>query len=314
MKNNKFKKYLEEVHLFSNYQFRKLREEVDVRVKSKRISNILETPKNELICPYCKSKNHIRWGKRSDMQRYKCNDCNKTFNSLTKTPLAKLRRKGHWLQYTNCLKEGLTVREAANRCGVHKTTSFRWRHRFLSNAKSIKAKKLGGIIEVGELTLKESFKGSKNIDFIPYAKRNDIHVIYALDRTNNVFDITNKGLNEKILENEIKERLIQKTLLVSEDKRLYKEFAKLNKLKHIAVVKNKHDLSNTENLDFYKDLFKNWIYKHFRGVATKYLENYVSWFRGLGEFNSGINALTLLYRAKSVEKYRHQPLKVTRFI
>jgi transposase-like protein len=54
----------------------------------------------------------------------------KTFNSLKKTPLAGLRRKGHWLNYSECLKEGLTIREAAKRCGIHRNTSFRWRHRF----------------------------------------------------------------------------------------------------------------------------------------------------------------------------------------
>ena len=141
MKNTKFKNLLNKIQTLNNYQFRLVREEVDVRVKKKRVSNILETPKNQLLCPHCKSNMYIRWGKRNDLQRYKCKSCAKTFNSLTKTPLARLRRKGHWLQYSKCLKQGLTVREAAKECDVHRNTSFRWRHRFLMNSQKIKAKK-----------------------------------------------------------------------------------------------------------------------------------------------------------------------------
>ena len=314
MKNNTFKKLLIEVHQFNNLQFRKLKEEVEKRVKSKKIANILETSKEELICPFCDSNNHIRWGKRNDLQRYKCKECNKTFNSLTKTPLARLRKKGRWLNFSNCLKEGITVRKAAEYCGIHKNTSFRWRHRFICNLNSIKAKKLGGIIETGELIFKESFKGKKkNLPPHNY-KRKDVFVIYCLDRNNNVTDITNKGFSKNTLHKELKDKIFSNSLIYSQNRSQISEFVIENKLKHINVNNNFHSLSNINKLESYRTKFEKWIKNHFRGVATKYLNNYVSWFRGLHEFNSGINALTILYRAKLVEKYRHQPIKVTRFI
>ena len=313
MEKSRFKKYLGNVHNFNNFQFRRLKEEVEIRVKKKKISNILETSKNDLFCPFCNSKNYIRWGKRNDMQRYKCKDCNKTFNSLTKTPLARLRRKGHWLQYANCLKNGLTIREAANECGVHKNTSFRWRHRFITNMNNIKANKLGGIIESGEIIFKESFKGvKKKISWSN--KRKDVFVIYCIDRNNNISDITNEGFNLNVLDKAFKEKIFLDSLMYTEKRKEFKEFTSKNKLKHIEVENNAHKLSQINKLADYRERFRKWINKFFRGVATKYLENYVSWFRNLNEFNSGINALTILYRAKAKEKYRHQPLKVTRFI
>ena len=314
MEKNRFKKFLNHVHNFNNYQFRRLKEEVEIRVKKKRIANILETSENELECPFCKSPNYIKWGKRNDLQRYKCKCCCKTFNSLTKTPLARLRRKGHWLEYSNCLKNGLTIREAARECGIHKNTSFRWRHRFITNMKEIKANKLGGIIETGELILKESFKGKKkNIPKFS-KKRKDIFVIYCLDRTNNISDITNKGFSKCLLDKELKGKINSDSLLYSEPRKEFENFSKKNKFKHISIKTNGHSLSHIEKFDGYRNEFKEWINEYFKGVATKYLENYVSWFRNLNEFNSGISALTILYRAKAVEKYRHQPLKVTRFI
>ena len=314
MDKRKFKIFLNHVHNFNNLQFRKLKEEVESRVKKKKIANILETSKNELICPHCKSSKHIRWGKRNDMQRYKCKNCNKTFNSLTKTPLAKLRRKGHWLQYSNCIKSGLTIREAAKECGIHRNTSFRWRHRFLNNSKMIKAKKVGGIIETRELILKESFKGKKKNLPNKNKPRKNIFVVYSIDRNNNIFDFTNKGFSAKVLSAEFNQIIIDNSLIYTSDNEIFEQYFKENKLKHIKVKNNINKLSHTDKVDNYREKFIKWINNHFRGVATKYLENYVSWHRELHEFNSGINPLTLLYRAKSVEKYRHQPIKVTRFI
>ena len=316
MKNREFKNVLNSVHIFNNLQFRLLKEEVNKRVKTKRISNILETPKHRIICPHCKSSNFILWGKRNDLQRYKCKCCTKTFNSLTKTPLARLRRKGHWLDYTRCLKEGLTIRKAAVKCNISKNTSFRWRHRFITNLKYIKTNKLGGIIESNQLILKESFKGNRSIKFEMKNDRKDVFIIYAIDRNNNIFDITNKGFNTRLLNSELGQKIIEDSLLYSTNNRIFSEFSQLNNFKHISIKTNKkiHKLSHTNKVDSYKSEFENWIIKHFKGVATKYLENYVSWFRSLKEFKSGINSITLLYRAKSIEKYRHQPLKVTDYV
>jgi len=84
-------------------------------------------------CPHCQSERLGRWGRQSGLQRFRCRDCGKSFNALTGTPLARLRRKECWLDYSQALIEGLTIRASAARCGVAKTTGFRWRHRFLSS-------------------------------------------------------------------------------------------------------------------------------------------------------------------------------------
>lgn len=41
-----------------------------------------------LSCPNCGSKNCIKYGKRKNKQRFKCNDCNKIFLKSTKTVLS----------------------------------------------------------------------------------------------------------------------------------------------------------------------------------------------------------------------------------
>jgi hypothetical protein len=71
----------------------------------------------------------------------------KTFNALSGTPLARLRHRERWGEYAQALIDGDTVRGAARRCGVHKNTAFRWRHRFLARSAGLKPSRLHGIVE-----------------------------------------------------------------------------------------------------------------------------------------------------------------------
>jgi transposase-like protein len=85
-------------------------------------------------CTYCHSENVKKWAKSRGLQRYRCYDCGKTFNSLTNSPLALLRKRDRWLKMALSLKDGLSLRKTAARCGVSVPTAFRWRHRFLKAA------------------------------------------------------------------------------------------------------------------------------------------------------------------------------------
>src|SRR3954452_2956320 len=80
--------------------------------------------------PHCGAERLQRWGHASGLRRYRCQACHKTFNALTGTSLARLRKKACWLRYGEALAAGMSRAEAAAHCGVHLTTSFRWRHRF----------------------------------------------------------------------------------------------------------------------------------------------------------------------------------------
>jgi hypothetical protein len=82
---------------------------------------------------------------------------------LTGTPLARLRKKECWLTYLQCVLESRTVRESARVVGVHRTTSFRWRHRFVPGAMRDRPDKLSAIVEADETYRLESQKGSRHL-------------------------------------------------------------------------------------------------------------------------------------------------------
>src|SRR3954453_5531062 len=111
-------------------------------------------------CPHCGAERLQRWGHASGLRRYRCQACRKTFNALTGTSLARLRKKACWLRYGEALAAGVSLAKAAAHCGVHLTTSFRWRHRFL-RAPAATREALGGVFEADETFFRSSHKGSR---------------------------------------------------------------------------------------------------------------------------------------------------------
>ena len=113
------------------------------------------------VCPKCCTTCVVRSGQADGLQRYKCRACSVTFNALTGTPLARLRCRQRWLAQCEALQDGLSVREVAAQLGVHPTTAFRWRHRFLQCPAKVKDLGMRGVVEADETYVLESFKGQR---------------------------------------------------------------------------------------------------------------------------------------------------------
>ena len=110
-------------------------------------------------CPHCAGREVVGWGRSHGLLRFRCKSCGRTFNALTKTPMARLRKKEKWLDHARAMIEGMSLAKTAKLCGVHPTTAFRWRHRFLRAPASDKPRGLRGIVEADETFILESFKG-----------------------------------------------------------------------------------------------------------------------------------------------------------
>ncbi len=315
---------LEFLNNCNSNQLRIVGEKIESIKAKKCVSVELETPIKDITCPYCKSTNFQRWGKRSDLQRYRCKACKKTFNSLTGTPLARLKRKGHWLDYSECLRDSLTIRAAAEKCGISVDTSFRWRHRFLTNAKKIKASELCGIVEANEIDFLYSNKGQKVFDRAPrkrgstkQIKETDKYVSFFISRDRNKF--TFDKIIEKISTTELHRALDKMVdsdiLLCCDNKTIYKDFARDRSLRHGSVNISKgefvkKDVIHIQNIRAYCERMNHWM-ERFHGVATSYLDSYVSWFRAFDEFGYQLSPLLLLRRAKQGDNSCYLPKTTT---
>jgi transposase-like protein len=118
-----------------------------------------ERPQVLRFCPHCAGTHVVRHGTARGLQRYRCRGCGKTFNALTRTPLARLRYRERWLGQSQALIDGLSITKAAEGLEVARSTAFRWRHRFLSLPQHVRAGLLAGIVEADETGFLESCKG-----------------------------------------------------------------------------------------------------------------------------------------------------------
>ena len=110
------------------------------------------------VCPICGGTHVQRNGKRKNgTQKYICRDCGKTF-SIGKNTIFNRTRKDMsvWMEYMECMAEGLSLAESAARCGIATRTSFTRRHKILDSVgESLKWTDLTGIVEADETYLAE---------------------------------------------------------------------------------------------------------------------------------------------------------------
>jgi transposase-like protein len=245
-------------------------------------------------CPHCAGIRLSRYGSASGLQRYSCKSCRKTFNALTGTPLARLRHKPKWLSYLAALAESKTVRKSAADAGVHRNTSFRWRHRFLSGISLDRPATLEGITEADETYLLESDKGKRNLSrsprkrggcaTLPGISNQQICILVVRDRSGHTLDfVTGNGpLTKASLTDALKPVLATDALLVSDGNPSYRAFCRTERISHEAVNLSQgqrvRGAYHIQNINAYHSRFKLWL-DRFHGVATHYLPHYLGWRR-----------------------------------
>lgn len=288
-----FKHFLDLVDTLSLRQREKLVARLETYSRYEKTVAMIEHAGAEHIgCPQCQSTSFHRHGHAHGLQRYRCRECGKTYNALTGTPMAWLRYKAKWLLYADCLLSSYTVRHSALRVGIHKNTSFRWRHRFLALPKTDRPKCLHGITEADEMYFLESEKGSRNLDR-PARKRGgaasqrgtsfqQVCVLIARDRTGQTLDfITGKGpVTKAQLKRCLPPVMDKDVLLVSDANASYRYFARDLGITHHAInlragVRVKGAI-HIQNVNAYHSRFRGWM-ERFNGVATHYLPNYLGW-------------------------------------
>lgn len=108
------------------------------------------------FCPDCGGERIHRRSHLRSMQRYRYSVYGRAFSTLTGTQLARLRHPAELQDDLNNMLDGQLGQKAADRLGVHRNVSFRWRLRLLRLAKGNPPAARRGIAEADELFLLES--------------------------------------------------------------------------------------------------------------------------------------------------------------
>ena len=283
--------YLEEF-LVSNSQVEQIYEDV----KEFRFSK-------GKVCPHCSSELISKNGKYNGKQRYICKDCKRTFTDFTNSAVYRSKKSlDKWLKYAKCMIMGLSIRKSAKIVGINIATSFFWRHKILDCISAfLGTGHVDGLIEADEVFFAERFKGTKTINMPREShkrgksikkrgiSKEQICVATALDRQGNlIIEPLCKGrMTYKELENLYKGHIGENSILCTDSHKSYIRFATDFNLDHkrIKTGKHKEDIYHIQHINSLHSNLKRWMGR-FNGVASKYISNYMHWFKWLKIFEN----------------------------
>lgn len=300
MRQRELKKLKAMVAKLTFAQRRGLMDELGADAEAAASVGIIEAQGKVAGCPHCGNGHVVRNGSASGLQRYKCRDCSRTFNALTGTPLARLRQKSKWIVQAEVLRDGMTITQAAKRLKVARSTAFRWRHRFMAVPKTIQAQSLAGIAEADETFFLHSRKGQRGLDRKPRRRggratkrglsKEQVPVLVARDRSGATANIILAADGKADLVAALKPLLPSDTILCTDGSSVLAAAVKEIGVTHrpVNVSAGRRVIAGVyhiQNVNAFDSRLKNWI-RRFHGVATKYLDSYLGWFRTLDRSSS----------------------------
>ncbi len=259
-------------------------------------------------CPHCNSLKHYRYGKDKGSIRFKCKECRRTFTEYSGTWLAGLHKKELVNDYLNLMYQQKSLDKIKEALQINKKTAFDWRHKILSSFEEVEKQDFNGIIESDETFFLKSDKGSKKLSQKgrkrggSSSKRgisdDQVAVIVTADRkgTMDLSVATMGRIGKKDIENAIGSRIAKGSILCTDGHVSYKGFAKDCNLSQVVLRADlkqhvKQGIYHIQNVNSLHNRVKKWIDSTFWGVSTKYLQNYMNWFRIQQTFRKSIYAL-----------------------
>ena len=204
-----------------------------------------------------------------------------------------MRKPEKWVKYNQLMWHGISLRNAAKGLGINLKTSFRWRHAFLSAPTDMPVTELSGVIEADETFVKESMKGQRDMDRKPRkrgkskmykdGKVKQVPIVIAMNRDGS---ITHQVLNQKTkkeIQGFVKPLLTSGSVLCTDASPSYLGVTDGLDVDHKRLNSSmrehsKDGIYHIQTLNNYMMNWENWMVR-FRGVATKYLPRYLSWYR-----------------------------------
>lgn len=242
-------------------------------------------------CVHCQAEQTLRRAKINGIQRFSCKSCGKYWMATHGTSLAGMHKRALWQKYIQAFEKGLSIRKAAREVGVSIQTSFRWRHRLLSSITCYLPQKIGGIIESSDFQMTLNRKGERSaITSLPDMEQKEqekkpetISVLMSVCRgkTEGLSSvIKHPTLNADLVSRAISGKILPGSVIITKDVSSFQEVKKLETIEQIYTQKKgkpgKRDLINLKTAELNQLTFQDFL-TPFRGVATKYLQNYLNW-------------------------------------
>jgi len=247
-------------------------------------------------CPHCGHPKYVKLGTDKGSKRYKCKSCKRNFTEYTGTWMAGIHKKDMIDKYVVLMLEEKSLDKIKEELEINKKTAFDWRHKILSSLEEADKDSFTGITESDETFLLKSDKGKRTLSRKGRKRgtkakkrgisKEQVAIIVTADRAGqNELSVSTFGRIKKVdIEKSIGNRICDKTILCSDSHVSYKGFAIDNSLEHHAIRADlkqhvKDGKYHVQHVNSMHNKLKRWLNYQFWGVSTKYLQQYLNWFR-----------------------------------
>jgi len=163
---------------------------------------------------------------------------------------------------------------------VHRTTEFRWRHRFLRLASGVRATALAGVAKADETYTLRSYKGQRRGGKAAKCGRSgeQVPILVLRDRCGQTADFVLERADTAHIAPALDHSLAEDAILCSDSSAALVAAAKARGIAHhplnSARGERRRGPWHIQNVNAYHSRYKNGM-RRFNGVATAYLPNYL---------------------------------------
>ncbi len=268
-----------------------------------------------MVCRKCNGERFIKNGTIKGVQRYQCKKCKSTQSHDANTPLYHLKLKDKWVDFMHLMLDNemaSTCKNISKKLAINVKTAHYWRHKMLSSLQQSNPLEINEEVELDEVYLRFNVKGvigKEKFDCYQADSHNNIESKLRIEEKKMVeekhqavfvcahnragdFDfvpikIHKKGSVSAVdLKNAMADfELTGKTVITDKEPAMKLFLDEIKEVNHLTfkssdvkdgVIQTKNVHNN--NINNTMMLFKDWMRK-FNGFSTKYIMNYLKWFR-----------------------------------
>lgn len=252
---------------------------------------------NRPACPHCGNTHVIKYGHTKEKQRFFCHGCRQTFLYSTGTLMYHSHfSRSVWADFIRGTLEGKTLDDSAEDFGFSHQTAFNMRHKVLMALQYMLEKEqvlLSGVAELDETFVLDCYKGKQVPEEAGRAARKHgakaakrgisseyVAICTGIQRDGKaVAETVNRAKpSGKELCNIFGTHIAGDTLVLTDGLRSYKSLEAATGCTVVNVNTEKGKKAFNLNLVNSLHSYIKWMYDHYRGVATKYINRYNALF------------------------------------
>jgi len=278
-------------------------------------------------CPHCSSPAK-RNGRKDGIQRFRCNVCGKTFAQTTKTALCHSQSgEAAWKQVIRDTLDGVPIAGTASALALSTDTVFRMRHKILLGLEAEEARNptvLDGVCEFDDTYVLENLKGGKKLPEDYYRKARKHGAVAQKPGISNEYVSISTGIqrdgsaycrtvarstpSKDEISAAFDGHIGEAALALCDGAKSYNILGENGNCDVVHVdEENKSGFYHTNTANGLHSHIKE-MYKHYKGVATKYLNRYNVLFAKL--YRAGEDLADSIYNILcNTEINRHHSVK-----